>query len=32
VRGGEILKLKASDVRLDTGVILVEPEVSKVRM
>jgi len=32
VRNGEILKLKADDVRLDTEVILVEPEVSKVRM
>ncbi|MBI5688608.1 MAG: site-specific integrase [Verrucomicrobia bacterium] len=32
VRGGEIIKLKPSDVRLDTGVIHVEPEVSKVRM
>ncbi len=32
VRGGEILKLKAADVRLDTGVIHIEPEVSKVRM
>jgi integrase len=31
VRKGEILKLKSEDVRLDTGTILVEPEVSKVR-
>lgn len=29
---GEILRLKAQDVRLDLGVIQVEPEVSKVRM
>lgn len=29
---GEISKLPASDVRLDTGVILIEPSVSKVRM
>jgi hypothetical protein len=29
---GEIAKLDSKDVRLDTGVILVEPEVSKVRM
>lgn len=29
---GEISKLKAADVRLDTGVILIEPDVSKVRM
>ena len=32
VRNGEILKLKATDINLDTGVIHVEPEVSKVRM
>ena len=32
VRHGEILKLKPEHVRLDTGVILIEPEVSKVRM
>ncbi len=32
VRAGEIIKLKPSDVRLDTGVIHIEPEVSKVRM
>ncbi len=32
VRNGEILKLKPGDIRLDTGVILVEPDVSKVRM
>ena len=32
VRTGEILKLKPEHVRLDTGVILIEPEVSKVRM
>jgi hypothetical protein len=29
---GEISKLEPKDVRLDTGVILIEPEVSKVRM
>ena len=29
---GEISKLEAKDVRLDTGVILIEPHVSKVRM
>ncbi|MBL9210906.1 MAG: site-specific integrase [Opitutaceae bacterium] len=29
---GEISKLEAKDIRLDTGVILVEPHVSKVRM
>ncbi len=29
---GEISKLEAKDVRLDTGIILIEPEVSKVRM
>jgi integrase len=29
---GEILKLKAEDVRLDLGVIRIEPEVSKIRM
>jgi integrase len=32
VRNGEIMKLQADHVRLDTGVILIEPEVSKVRM
>jgi integrase len=32
VRNGEILKLKPTDINLDTGVIHVEPEVSKVRM
>ncbi|HEY1110429.1 MAG TPA: site-specific integrase [Opitutaceae bacterium] len=32
IRGGEIKKLKAESVRLDTGVIHIEPEVSKVRM
>ena len=32
VRSGEILKLKPESVRLDTGVIHIEPEVSKVRM
>ena len=32
LRTGEILKLKPEHVRLDTGVILIEPEVSKVRM
>lgn len=32
LRAGEILKLKSEHVRLDTGVILIEPEVSKVRM
>ncbi len=32
VRTGEILKLRPAHVRLDTGVILIEPEVSKVRM
>ena len=32
VRHGEILKLRPEHVRLDTGVILIEPEVSKVRM
>ena len=32
MRAGEILKLKPADIRLDTGVILIEPEVSKVRM
>ena len=32
LRTGEIFKLKPTDVRLDTGVILIEPEVSKVRM
>jgi hypothetical protein len=29
---GEISKLEAKDVRLDTGVIMIEPNVSKVRM
>ena len=32
VRFGEICKLRAEDVRLDTGVIHIEPDVSKVRM
>ena len=32
IRFGEISKLKVDSVRLDTGVIHVEPEVSKVRM
>lgn len=32
VRFGEITKLQATSVRLDTGVIHIEPEVSKVRM
>lgn len=32
IRGGEIKKLKPESVRLDTGVIHIEPEVSKVRM
>jgi integrase len=32
LRTGEILKLRPEHVRLDTGVILIEPEVSKVRM
>ena len=32
LRAGEILKLRPEHVRLDTGVILIEPEVSKVRM
>lgn len=32
VRDGEIAKLQAQHIRLDTGVIHVEPEVSKVRM
>jgi hypothetical protein len=32
VRTGEILKLQPDHVRLDTGVIHIEPEVSKVRM
>ena len=32
VRTGEILKLQPEHVRLDTGVIHIEPEVSKVRM
>jgi integrase len=32
VRTGEILKLRPEHVRLDTGVIHIEPEVSKVRM
>jgi len=31
-RDGEIAKLRSEDIRLDTGVILIEPEVSKVRM
>lgn len=32
VRFGEITKLKPESVRLDTGMIRIEPEVSKVRM
>lgn len=32
VRNGEIMKLKPEHVRLDTGIIHVEPEISKVRM
>lgn len=32
VRFGEITKLQATSVRVDTGVIHIEPEVSKVRM
>jgi hypothetical protein len=32
VRWGEITKLKPESVRLDTGVIRIEPEVSKVKM
>ena len=32
VRTGEIAKLRADHVRLDTGIIHIEPEVSKVRM
>jgi len=32
LRAGEILKLRPEHVRVDTGVILIEPEVSKVRM
>ncbi len=32
LRTGEILKLKPEHVRLDTGVIHIEPEISKVRM
>ncbi|MFA6286995.1 MAG: site-specific integrase [Opitutaceae bacterium] len=32
MRTGEILKLKPEHVRLDTGVIHIEPEVSKVKM
>ncbi|MGH8019196.1 MAG: hypothetical protein ACREIA_13060 [Opitutaceae bacterium] len=32
IRNGEILKLRPEDIRLDTGVIHIEPEVSKVRM
>jgi integrase len=32
VRDGEISKLKARDINLETGAIHVEPEVSKVRM
>ena len=32
LRTGEILKLRPEHVRLDTGVIHIEPEVSKVRM
>jgi integrase len=32
IRSGEIAKLKPEQVRLDTGVIHIEPDVSKVRM
>ena len=32
IRTGEIMKLKPEDIILDTGVIHIEPEVSKVRM
>lgn len=32
LRSGEILKLRPEQVRLDTGVIHIEPEASKVRM
>jgi integrase len=32
LRTGEILKLRPEHIRLDTGVIHIEPEVSKVRM
>ncbi|RRJ96385.1 site-specific integrase [Opitutaceae bacterium TAV4] len=32
IRYGEITKLKAESVKLDTGVIRIEPDVSKVRM
>jgi integrase len=32
IRTGEITKLNPKDIKLDTGVIHVEPEVSKVRM
>jgi integrase len=32
IRTGEITKLSPKDIKLDTGVIHVEPEVSKVRM
>jgi integrase len=32
IRTGEILKLKPEHIRLDTGVIHIEPEVSKVKM
>jgi integrase len=32
LRSGEILKLRPEQVRLDTGVIHIEPEVSKVKM
>lgn len=31
-RDGEIAKLRPKHIRMDTGVILIEPEVSKVRM
>jgi integrase len=31
-RDGEIAKLRPEHIRMDTGVILIEPEVSKVRM
>jgi integrase len=32
IRTGEITKLSPKDIKLDTGVIHIEPEVSKVRM
>jgi integrase len=31
-RDGEIARLQAAHIRLDTGVVIIEPEVSKVRM